>query len=413
MVKKIRVLCVPSDNGGCGLHRSLIPHLKLNELYSEEFDVTIEYNPNWKDLEMIGTYDILHFHKGTYQNMEDFYLALDFCKEHNIVTVMDIDDYWDLGQNHPLNLLYKKYNTANILKNNLKKSDYVTTTTQIFEKEIKKINPNVKVFPNVIDDKVVELIKDKKKSDKIRFGFVMGSTHKHDMELVEGMTNRLSKDILDKCQFVLCGYDLRGTITEIKNNGETTIRNMRPDEIVWFDYEKNLTDNYKIVSSEYRDFLLKFIPNMDYPLVHNETYKRCWTKDVKDYEYMKHYNEIDVLLVPLQENTFNSMKSELKFVEAGIMNTAVVASNFGPYTIGSKNFFEKGGIINEEGNCILIDNRKAHKDWVKTIEKLVKNPEYINILQNNMNKHVLENYNINKITADRAEWYKKICKRNG
>ena len=65
------------------------------------------------------------------------------------------------------------------------------------------------------------------------------------------------------------------------------------------------------------------------------------------------------------------------------------------------------------GNCILIDNNRAHKEWPKAVEKLVKNPEYIETLQTNMKKHVLENYDINNITAQRAEWYKQICKRNG
>jgi glycosyltransferase involved in cell wall biosynthesis len=130
---------------------------------------------------------------------------------------------------------------------------------------------------------------------------------------------------------------------------------------------------------------------------------------VAEYEYMTHYNEIDILLVPLQKNEFNSMKSELKFVEAGMMNVAVIASDSGPYTIGSVNFFEKGGNINEEGNCILIDNNKTHKDWAKAIEKLVRNPKYIDILKKNMHNHVLEHYDINKVTAERARWYKEIC----
>ena len=82
------------------------------------------------------------------------------------------------------------------------------------------------------------------KTGKLRVGFVMGSTHKHDMELVRGLTNRLPKEIIEKTQFVLCGYDLRGTVTEISPNGEIKQRNMRPEEIVWFDYEKDfyLTD---------------------------------------------------------------------------------------------------------------------------------------------------------------------------
>ena len=79
MDKKIKVLCVPSDKGGCCLHRSLKPHLKLDELYSNEFDVTIEYKPNWGDLDKLKEYDIIHFHKGLYADKENFNNALSFC----------------------------------------------------------------------------------------------------------------------------------------------------------------------------------------------------------------------------------------------------------------------------------------------------------------------------------------------
>ena len=90
---KIKVLVVPSDTCGCGYYRSLRPHTKLQELYSDEFDVTIKYDFNWRDLETIGKHDILHFHKGIYNDIEGFRLALQFCKENGIKTVMDIDDY--------------------------------------------------------------------------------------------------------------------------------------------------------------------------------------------------------------------------------------------------------------------------------------------------------------------------------
>lgn len=414
MDRKIKVLCVPSDAGGCGLHRSLAPHLKLDELYGNDFDVTIEYNPNWADLTFVGSFDIIHFHKGLYQDMNAFRQALEYCKNNNIVTIMDVDDFWNLGQFHPHFHLNKINNSSALIQENLKLVDFVTTTTPIFANKIKKYNPNVKVFINALDPQQMANIKENKPSNgKLRVGFIMGSSHEHDMELVRGLANRLPKDVMEKLQFVLCGYDLRGTVTERHPNGQLTTRPIRPEESVWYTFERNVTDDYKIVSPQYREFLHRFIPNMDYPMVFNEHYKRCWTKDVANYKYMEHYNEIDVLLVPLQANDFNSCKSELKFVEAGMMNVAVVASNFGPYTIGSKNFFEKGGKVNEDGNCILIDNTRAHKEWPKTIEKLVKNPEYVTKLRENMNKHVLENYDINNVTAERAAWYKQICKRNG
>lgn len=408
---KIKILCIPSDNGGCGLHRSLMPHIILGELYGEDFDITINYMPDWRNLDYINSFDIIHCHKGCYSDLDGFLNALDFCKKNGIVIIVDIDDYWDLGQHHPLSNLNKLYNTSNIIMNNLLKADYITTTTSIFANRIKKINPNVKIFPNTLDKKrITPILSDKRDCEKLRIGFVMGSTHEHDMELVEGLANRLPKDILNKVQFVLCGYDLRGATTEILPNGQTRTRPMLPEESVWYRYEKNITDNYNIVSSEYKEFLLKFIQSED-DLYKNETYKRCWTKPVDNYKYMEHYKEIDVLLVPLQDNDFNACKSELKFVEAGMMDVAVVASNFGPYTIGSDNFFKKGGEINVNGNCVLIDNNKSHKDWVKTIKKLVENPQYVKTLKENMGKHVAENYDMNKITSERARWYKEICKR--
>lgn len=411
--KKIRVLCVPSDNGGCGLHRSLIPHQKLNEMFNNEFDVIIDYSPNWSDFDYIGSFDIIHYHKGTYRDLEHFRNALKYCKENNITTVMDVDDYWELGQSHPLFHAYRYNNFTNIIRENLYLCDYVTTTTPIFANKIKKFNKNVKIFVNSLDQKLIDNIKEDKSNGKLRIGFVMGSTHKRDMELVRGFAEKLSPDVLNKIQIVLCGYDLRGSITEISVNGEQKTRDIRPEESVWFDYEKNVTNNYKIVSPLYKDFLLNFYPYTDYPDADKESYKRCWTKSVDNYEYMKHYNEIDILFVPLQDNEFNSCKSELKFAEAGIMNVGVVASNFGPYTIGSVNLFERGGKINDNGNCILIENNRAHKDWSKTVERLVKNPEYVDILKNNMHKHIMENYNLEKITAERARWYKEICKKNG
>jgi glycosyltransferase involved in cell wall biosynthesis len=413
MSQKIKLLCVPSDKAGCGLHRSLIPHLKIDELYSEEFDVTIDYHPNWDDLSTFSKYDIIHFHRGLYIDMERFYEILNYCKNNNVVTILDVDDYWDLNQYNSLfnNKSYVKLSkeTANVLRF----VDGATTTTKLFANKVKKLNKNVKVFPNTLNLDDTDKFTNKYQSDKIRFGFVMGSSHVHDMELLRGLTNRLPKDILDKIQFVLCGFDTNGTMIELLPNGETSSRPMQPFETPWFEYEKLITDGYKLVSTEYMNHLLRFIPNLEYPLVDREMYKRCWTKTVDNYEYLEHYNNVDVLLVPLQDNDYNNCKSELKFIEAGATNTAVIASNTGPYTIGSINFFEKGGLVNKNGNCILIDNNKAHKDWAKAIEKLVKNPEYITLLQNNMKEHIAKNYNINKITADRAEWYKELIKHYG
>ena len=408
--KKINVLVVPSDQFGVGHWRSIWPHTKLDELYGNEFEVTIDNNPNWNDIHSFDKYDIVHFHKGLFQNMDSFRNALKYFKEKNIVTIMDIDDNWDVGQFHPLYLTSKRMGISEKITENLRLVDYVTTTTSIFADKIKKYNKNVYVFPNAVDPKDEQFYPIKTPSDRIRFGFVMGSSHKRDMEQFMGVVSTFDKELLNKIQIVLCGYDLRGTTSIIDKNGNITgKRNIMPMESVWYEYEMNVTNKFNIISEEYKNFLLKFIPNTQWPNVQNEPYRREWTKDLNNFG--KHYQNIDVLLAPLDCNQFNEVKSELKFVEAGFTKTAIVCSDFGPYHLVGNSMFKKYGEVDESGNCVLIDPSKKHKDWSKTIKKLVQNPELIDLLKNNLHKFAIENYNLDDVTAKRAEWYHKIVKK--
>jgi glycosyltransferase involved in cell wall biosynthesis len=322
---------------------------------------------------------------------------------------MDIDDYWDLGPWHPQTLHNKATGGIERTLANIRNTDYITTTTELFAKDIRKYNPNVKVFPNAPNKDEEQWAPDYSHTDRLRIGYVMGSTHERDMQQVSDLTNRL-KYLKDKIQIVLCGYDIRGTMTIIGPDKQIQgNRPIKPEESVWYKYEKMVTDNYSICSPEYKEFLEKFIPNSQYPGVENEVYRREWTKDLT--KFGTHYNNLDVLLVPLDENTFNYHKSELKIAEAGVKHKAVIASNFGPYTIGTRSLFKKGGEIDPEGNCILVEPRKAHKDWVKYVVKLVEHPEYVKLLQDNLAKHVEENYNLEKWTGVRAEFYKSLVKK--
>lgn len=408
-MNKIKVLAVPSDRTGCGFFRVLRPHTKMNELFSDEVEVDIKYDFDWSNLDDISQYDIIFFHKGVYRDIKSFRKALFFCKEKGIKIIMDVDDHWDVGPYHPQYHSLKNSGIPEIIKDNLKIADYVTTTTPIFANEIRKFNPNVRVFVNAIDPEEEQFIPKTNESDKIRFGFVLGSSHRHDMEMFRGVINSLPKDVIDKIQIVLCGYDLRGTVTYRDVDGQLKNRPILPLESVWYEYESIVTDNHRICSPDYKEWLHNFIENGEYPLIENEHYRRCWTKDIM--EYCTHYNNIDVLLVPLEENTFNSVKSELKLIEAGMMHKVAVVSNFGPYKIGTTNFFEKGGKINPEGNVILIDKIKKHKDWAKAIEKLVKNPEYIETLKKNLHETVKDKYNLSNVTKERVEFYKEIIKK--
>ena len=404
---KINVLVVPSDNiGGVGFYRSTQPHIQLQEQFPDDFEVTIDMQPNFRNLPWFDKFQIVHIHKALFQDMQGLYMFLDYAKQKGIKTIMDIDDYWDLGMHHPQAASQRQYKIDKIITGNLSKFDYVTTTTPLFAKKIEKYNKNVFVFPNAINPEDERFKIEKKPSKYLRIGLIMGSTHEYDVALLNNISS-LPKDVLDKVQFVLCGFDLRGTIKTIdKSTGKVTQRPIQPKESVWYRYEKMVTDNYRIVDNDYKDFLELFLNNVQYPNVENEHYKRCWTKDIN--HYYSHYNEIDVLLAPIEENDFNYVKSPLKVAECAFSHTAIVASNFGPYTLDLKNARGFGGTWDLEANALLVDETRNHKDWKKYVEILAKNPEYVKQLQDNLYRDVHEKYDLRNVTKDRAEFYKKI-----
>ena len=401
MNKKIKILVIPSDKSGCGFFRSLQPHLYLNDHYSDLFDIDITYEiPKIPYLEKFFTqYDIIHIHKQLDRNCELMKL-MKFC---GCKVIVDIDDHYDLGNDHPMSVTARIENWKEPIINHLRLADMVTTTTEIFKKELLKHNKNVVVIPNAINPNEGQFIPKPTKSDRLRFGIICGSSHLEDIKLLNGMTSMLPKDVIDKIQFVLCGFDTNGTRTfrNVKT-GKVISRPIEPKETCWYEYEKILTNNYSIVSQEHKDFLNKFIKGYEYPNI-DEAYRRCWTKNIN--EYATHYNNIDVLLVPLKENNFNKVKSQLKVIEAGFFNKAIIAQNFGPYTIDLVPMIEKGGSINENGNALLVDSNKNHKQWAKYIIKLANDRDMVEKLQKNLHDTVKDKYSLDEVSKIRVSAY--------
>lgn len=407
MDKKIKILVIPSDNAGCGYFRSRQPHVYIQENFGDYFDIDVIMLQDFpKDTPLdkfLSQYDIVHIHK----QLDKECRLIDMIKFLGVKVIVDVDDHWLLGDYHPMSLTAKKERWDVPITEHLKRADYVSTTTPIFADVIKKYNKNVLVFPNAINPNDEQFIpKDEKATQRLRIGMICGSSHLNDFKLLEGMTASLPKYILDKIQFVLCGFDTRGTRTIYYTDTKKTVqRPIEPKESVWYDYEKIVTNNYKIVDEDQKRFLHMFVPNSKYP--NDDTaYKRCWTKDIN--HYATHYNDIDVLLVPLKECEFNKVKSQLKVIEAGFFHKAIIANNYGPYTLDLTPMIEKGGKINEDGNALLVESSKNHKQWAKYIKKLVENPDMVKKLQENLYNTVKDTYSLETVAKDRANKYLEI-----
>jgi glycosyltransferase involved in cell wall biosynthesis len=404
-MSKINVLVLPSDGSGVGKFRSVDPHVKLQNLYPEEFHVDIEYSVNINDLEFWKKYQIVHFHRiiGT-----DYDASVEFIKKLRsigIVVIGDIDDYWLPTKEHPIHQLIVQNKIHEKIVANLKVCNYVTTTTELFANEIKRFNKNVIVLPNAVDPNDPQFNEPTLPSDKIRIGWLGGSSHLHDLKLLDGMVSKLSQ-VQDKLQYYVCGFDIRGTVTEInKQTGEKTQRTIKPEETVWVKYEEIFTANYNIITPKYKEYLDTFVEN-DYPGVEKENYVRVWTRPVNS--YAKNYSKFDISLAPIKNHIFNRMKSQLKVIEAGFYKKALIASNVGPYTIDLKHALKNGQFT--DGNALLVNEHNNHSDWYKNIKKLVDNPNMITDLGERLYETVKDKYDLNNVTKTRAEFYKSLIK---
>ena len=401
-MSQIKILVLPSDRTGVGKFRSVDPHIFLQNMYGDEFHVDIVYDPPYS-IDFYKDYQIVVYHRNIGVDFEQGARIIQQLREHGIVGVCDIDDYWMPTKDHPIHDVIRINKINERIVNSVRIAQVVTTTTSIFASEIMKINKNVHVFPNAINPKEGQFNEPTPPSDKVRIGWLGGSSHLHDILLLDQSFSKLHT-LVPKCQFVICGFDTRGTMTEINaQTGEQKKRNILPEETVWATYEKVFTQNYSYVSEQYKNYLLKYTQD-PYEKELEESYVRVWTKPVTT--YAKNYSKFDISLAPLKNHIFNRVKSQLKVIESGFYKKALIASYIGPYTIDLKHAMKNGNFT--DGNALLVDENRNHADWAKYIEKLVKNPNLIQDLGERLYETVKDTYDLNTVTKNRAQFYKSL-----
>ena len=156
-------------------------------------------------------------------------------------------------------------------------------------------------------------------------------------------------------------------------------------------------NDYKILDSQYARMLKTYEIK---PYINKHPYRRMYRKNISD--SLEFYKDVDVLMAPLIKCDFNNCKSNLKFLEAGQTDTAVIATNTGPF---------KEGIDlrnNPNGNCLLVEPTK--ESWIEAITTFVEHPELIELSKKNMSSFIKSKYDLKDVTKYRAELYKNLLK---
>lgn len=413
MTKKIKVLLAPSDPYGVGHYRSIWPGLALDKYYNDEFEVEINEQVNTNDLDYFKKFDIVHFHRQL-GSFEETHRIVPLLRESGVICVLDIDDYWEPATTHPLYSMVKEQKLDEKILSVIPLADYVTTTTEVFARHLRNVNNNVFVIPNSLDMEKPMWSSEAKENhtDKCRIAWIGGSSHMSDLKLLEPSISRLygNRELEDRFQFVLCGFDTRGKITEQLPNGAVRQRAMRPEETIWLKFEEIFTNKNceQGKDPEYFKWLSK-LKKEEYPEQYTKNYVRRWTLPLTQYGY--HYDYCDVCLAPLVEtdiyqtqkgqisirpHLFNEVKSELKIIEAGMKKKVLIAQDFGIY----KELLEHGKTA-----LLVSDNKDG---WYKAMRAVIQNPDLREELTNNLHDFVKDRYDIKTVTHTRADFYKSL-----
>jgi processive 1,2-diacylglycerol beta-glucosyltransferase len=359
---------VPKFNA-ISYHRVTKPHQVLSRLYPE---CEVIHTPHAQGLndEFVGQFDLVLFLRFI-ELEEHIDTIIEQLNKLGVPFGIDTDDYWHLPANH---IAYKSYVdnklTEAIIKS-LKAATFVICTTPILQDKIREYNKNVHIIENGIDTQDDSWQVNKTQSDRIRFGFLQGSTHIHDLYLIshDVVKSLETTNFYDKAQIALAFHYKKG------------------EPSIYVGYEKLLTNHLKVLSPLYRATL-----QIGTAEGLNEPYRRLPHMPVHEFGQM--YNQFDISVCPLEDNEFNACKSELKMLEAGFMDCAVMVSNVNPYSL----------IANKDNSFLLSERNFFY--WQRYI---LNNPNCIADKKAAL-KETVAKYELSKLAVKRKQLYDSICK---
>lgn len=457
MEDKIKVLFHNRDAAGVNYFRTQTPAMELERYHSDKIRVEINSEIDFNKVETIEylkSFHIIHYHRQLIAGIPNALKLANELKEAGVILIMDIDDYWHLNKSHPYYSISREKKLYEEIVDNLKIADYITTTTDVFAKEIRKHTGknNITVLYNSIDPDWMKQFKNNWTPDPdglVRITYMAGSSHKGDVQQLNGAIAKLNNDRQTKRKFkiIVAGWDTAGTTTDIKFNEEfsktlkhrglwnrdmvklvnkhrgdvdklsipqevkdkfrgkvfnSNQRAINSEESIYLNYEKILTDNYGIINdADYINWLGKFERDT-YP--NESTYARRWTEKANMYATV--LDETDIAIAPLADHDFNHMKSNLKQVECWSRKLPVVCTDVIPYNVHGRHM----------ENCILIPTKNnkggrrknLDKYWYKYLKKLILEPELRKEIGENLYKEFSDTYHLKNVTDKRAELYDTV-----
>lgn len=358
--------------GGVEYHRLVQPHKVLMRHY-KDYDVVMAQALEGAGEEILKQTDLVIFSRTIPEG------ASERLNELNIPFALDLDDWWELPKDHIAYQDYIDFDFSRRSIRSIREAHFVICTTPILAEKIKEHNANVYVIENGIDSGDEVWQPRKTLSDRLRFGFTQGNTHIHDIKsIAKSVSNCFNdSDFYHKGQIVLCGF----------YGEDTSWKNVTIEQI----YELMLTDYHRGIKFE-KDYVRQLL-QLNKIQVEDSPYIRKWGVHVDEFGYV--YDSFDVCVAPLLKSEFNSCKSELKMLEAGFKDCAIMLNHNAPYTL----------LATDENSFDL--NKKTFREWVKI---LLKNPNLVADTKAQLRLDI-DKYDLKHLSVKRNEIYQKYKKK--
>lgn len=226
-------------------------------------------------------------------------------------------------------------------------ADLVTCSTEVLAEEYRKVNPNVVVLPNCVDPEAWP-DPERNEGDKVRIGFIGSVASNGDYNEMKDVLKQLSDR--EDVQLVVFALPPQS-----------------PDK---------MDTEAQIVRELYK---------ADYDFWHSLNIE--WQSFVPMASYMDTLNDLklDVMVIPRRDDYFNRCKSNLKFLEASMLEIPVVAQGFAdgksPYQVDP-----------EDENYMDIVLKPI--EWMAYLEPLIENKDVRRLRGKLAREYVIKKYSI-------------------
>jgi glycosyltransferase involved in cell wall biosynthesis len=381
-MRKLKILVVYANHGGCSYYRQLSPMKMMQEMLPDKVEVRYTDNPlevepennyappkeklkdmNWADIVFVA--NILKY-GGPYTAR-----VVGLAKEMGKFVHFDTDDLLTgLYEEHHLYETYKTQKLDDITKFCYYNSDLVTVTQLKFARRIQPyINKCMAVIKNVIDYSLPAWNHPKSKAKFTRIGYAAGIHHRGDVKVFNAIPHLVNQKVgRENVQWNFYGHPP----PDPSKKGTWEAQ-------VWPEYMSHLLRGFK-GGKNY---------NIHYALPPDA--------------YGKYYADMDVAIAPLEMNEFNDSKSDIKVAECSRYKIPLVASNVGCY---------EDTIINGETGY-LIEPGAPRSEWVRVLSKLCKDKKHRIELGLNLHDKTKDLFDGRKQTLARFNLYEAAIRDTG